>query len=143
MKSDESCISNPRSEISDWTSLNRSPICDFEISDLRWAFVRFHNFPLLVTQVCCCPLRGGEWRVKRTWLRHSLLESSYNGMVISPRQDHLYAWSLQDTAENARPLWRIHAPLGPRARQPSINIPGEMPFEDHLLSPGTNESWKK
>ena len=22
------------------------------------------------------------------------------------------------------------------------NIPGEMPFEDHLLSPGTNESWK-
>ncbi len=81
--------------------------------------------------------------MKRTWLRHSLLESSYNGMVISPRQDHLYAWSLQDTAENARPLWRIHAPLGPRARQPSINIPGEMPFEDHLLSPGTNESWKK
>ena len=23
-----------------------------------------------------------------------------------------------------------------------MNIPGEMPFEDHLLSPGTNESWK-
>src|SRR5438093_1583442 len=36
------------------------PICDFEISDLRWAFVRFQNFSLSNHKVCCCPLLGGN-----------------------------------------------------------------------------------
>ena len=44
----------------------------------------------------------------------------YNGMIIAPRADNIYAWSLRDTAANARPLWKIPAPLGPRANQLGI-----------------------
>ena len=55
-------------------------------------------------------------------------------MVISPRQDHLYAWSLQDTAENARPLCRIPAPLGPRARQLGIVL--DPPHKEVLVANG-------
>src|SRR5262249_38082369 len=51
LKSDDSCFLNPRSEISDWTTVQS------EISDLRWAFVRllsdFAIFRLQITQVCC------------------------------------------------------------------------------------------
>jgi hypothetical protein len=44
----------------------------------------------------------------------------YNGMIIAPRTDNIYAWSLRDTGSNVRPLWKIPAPLGPRANQLGI-----------------------
>jgi hypothetical protein len=43
----------------------------------------------------------------------------YNGMIIAPRQEHIYAWSLSNTTDT-KPLWRIPAPLGPRANQLGI-----------------------
>jgi hypothetical protein len=44
----------------------------------------------------------------------------YNGMVIAPKGDNnIYAWSLRDTGD-VRPLWKIPAPLGPRANQLGI-----------------------
>jgi hypothetical protein len=43
LKSYESRISNPRSEICNLDDRPSNP--KFRISDLRWAFVRFHNFP--------------------------------------------------------------------------------------------------
>ena len=59
----------------------------------------------------------------------------YNGMVISPRRDdHIYAWSLKDTAENPRPLWRIPAPLGPRASQLGIVL--DPPHKEVLIATG-------
>ena len=59
----------------------------------------------------------------------------YNGMVISPgRDDHIYAWSLKDTAENPRPLWRIPAPLGPRASQLGIVL--DPPHKEVLIATG-------
>jgi len=42
LKSDESCILNPRSDIIRNLKLD-GPIGDFEISDLRAGFVRFQN----------------------------------------------------------------------------------------------------
>jgi hypothetical protein len=59
----------------------------------------------------------------------------YNGMVISPRGDNIYAWSLEDTAENApKPLWRIPAPLGPRASQLGIVL--DPPHKEVLVATG-------
>ena len=43
----------------------------------------------------------------------------YNGMIIAPRTDNIYAWSLRNTGDT-RPLWKISAPLGPRANQLGI-----------------------
>jgi hypothetical protein len=58
----------------------------------------------------------------------------YNGMIISPRGDNIYAWSLRDTAQNARPLWRIPAPLGPRASQLGIVL--DPPHKEVLVATG-------
>ena len=44
----------------------------------------------------------------------------YNGLVIAPRGDNLYAWNLRDSGPNVRPVWKIPAPLGPRANQLGI-----------------------
>jgi hypothetical protein len=44
----------------------------------------------------------------------------YNGLVLSVRGDNIYAWSLDNTGENARPVLKILAPLGPRAAQTGI-----------------------
>ena len=46
----------------------------------------------------------------------------YNGMIIAPRGDNIYAWSLRNTGDNVRPLWKIPAPLGPRASQLGIAL---------------------
>lgn len=43
----------------------------------------------------------------------------YNGMIITHSVDSLYAWSIRDTGEHARPLWRIPAPLGAQAETTS------------------------
>jgi DNA-binding beta-propeller fold protein YncE len=39
----------------------------------------------------------------------------YNGLVITHRVDSIYAWNLNDTGENVRPILRILAPLGAQA----------------------------
>jgi hypothetical protein len=44
----------------------------------------------------------------------------YNGLVIAVRNDSVYAWSLNDTGENVRPVMKILTPLGARAAQTGI-----------------------
>ena len=46
----------------------------------------------------------------------------YNGMIIVPRADNIYAWNIHDTGADVRPLWKIPAPLGPRANQLGIVV---------------------
>ena len=46
----------------------------------------------------------------------------YNGMIIAPRGDYTYAWSLHDTDGTVRPILKIPTPLGPRAAQPGIAL---------------------
>ena len=46
----------------------------------------------------------------------------YNGMILVPRQDNIYAWSLKNPDSSGRPLWKIPAPLGPRANQLGIAL---------------------
>jgi len=56
LKLDESCILNPRSEICNWTSNPK-----FRISDWRWSFVRFHNFPHRIGIFTTSGLDFGRW----------------------------------------------------------------------------------
>jgi DNA-binding beta-propeller fold protein YncE len=46
----------------------------------------------------------------------------YNGLIIAPRGDYTYAWSLRDTEATVRPVLKIPTPLGPRAAQLGIAI---------------------
>jgi hypothetical protein len=45
----------------------------------------------------------------------------YNSLIIAPRGDQaIYAWSINDTGPNARPLFKIPVPMGERASQLGI-----------------------
>jgi hypothetical protein len=44
----------------------------------------------------------------------------YNGLVVAVRNDSIYAWDLNETGPNVRPLMRIVAPLGGRAAQTGV-----------------------
>jgi len=46
----------------------------------------------------------------------------YNGLIIAPRGDYTYAWSLRDTEGTVRPVLKIPTPLGPRAAQLGIAL---------------------
>jgi hypothetical protein len=42
----------------------------------------------------------------------------YNDLIVSPREDnHIYAWDINQTGDNVKPVLRIPAPLGERAHQ--------------------------
>jgi hypothetical protein len=44
----------------------------------------------------------------------------YNGMIVVPNRDNIYAWSIKNPDSFGKPLWKIPAPLGPRANQLGI-----------------------
>lgn len=48
----------------------------------------------------------------------------YNGLIIAAREreNAIYAWSIMDTGQEARPVFRIAAPLGDRAGQLGIAL---------------------
>jgi len=55
LKSDDSFISNPKSEIATWTGSNLR----FRNFGFEMGFCPISKFlPLQVTQVCCCPSKG-------------------------------------------------------------------------------------
>jgi hypothetical protein len=42
----------------------------------------------------------------------------YNNLIVSPRDDDfIYAWDINQTGDNVKPVLRVPAPLGPRASQ--------------------------
>src|SRR5262249_34559685 len=51
----------------------------FRISDLRWAFVRFRNFPLVVSQVCCCPPLEGRSRPPEEFMKVAVIGVGHVG----------------------------------------------------------------
>jgi hypothetical protein len=46
----------------------------------------------------------------------------YHGLIIAPRGDYTYAWTLRDTQGTVRPVLKIPTPLGPRAAQLGIGL---------------------
>ena len=58
----------------------------------------------------------------------------YNDLIIYPRDDSIYAWSIHDTGEDARPVLKIPAPLGERVGQLGIALDPE--HEDVLIGTG-------
>lgn len=48
----------------------------------------------------------------------------YNGLIIAPREreNAIYAWSINDTGQDVRPVLKIPAPLGERAGQLGIAL---------------------
>lgn len=48
----------------------------------------------------------------------------YNGLIIAPRdrENVIYAWSINDTGQDVRPVFKISAPLGERAGQLGIAL---------------------
>jgi hypothetical protein len=48
----------------------------------------------------------------------------YNGLIIAPRdrENVIYAWSINDTGQDVRPVFTISAPLGERAGQLGIAL---------------------
>ncbi len=41
-------------------------------------------------------------------------------MILVPNRDNIYAWSITNPDSLGKPLWKIPAPLGPRANQLGI-----------------------